>query len=918
MPGETIQEMLDRIAARRQGRSAAAAAPPPDDTTPPDIQATPEASDAPEVPLWRRILATGARVGGSWLGALGAGALATPETAGLGTIPAAMAGGAAGGALGETAAEWIEGRKHFNPAQIGVQGAIGAVPMGKILKGPLLSLVAKGALVGSASEGLSESAETGQLPSARSLERGAFVGGGGGAILRGIEHAVPALAKLRGFGGAVDPNATEALTVDRPLPSGAAAFEPVEGPSNLGVGRPATAPYRPTPRRSAADITAANSRSFGTPRPELPSPEGAVEVPGLPPKVRALLPSQRTPTRSPESLMEGPEGQIDIPGAPQRTPGRLPSDRLRQILEGPEDTGQAATASVGGHPTVAPMPSEQPNLEILDPTATSVNASGESAASAEALSRQRSMQGKGEQFVVYDKGGNRRPLLGPDAVDYVARQGETYGIEGPSGFRKLDDNGGRVPALAGILPERWAGPSAVDTPGPDTFDINPEPATAGAGTPKPRIPPKITALWQDLVPKWKEALAKQEGDQIPFQVDPHEDLLPFAKRVMSDDPRALMGSERKVRAAVDAGEEGSANPELLARLGLAGGGALAGSLIDKKNRGRGAVAGLALGAGVPALLRNPDIMEKLRYFSLLSSPATQAKNVLGNVGAVGSRAAELALTGNAGKAGRVLKEAFSPQTIESARESFTRPVTTEGRWGTTSGVLGIPGRVMGAMDEATQGALRRAGEDPETAKLIAYNAEPRSQFGQGVTSFHGRGGPLARAVVPFARTATNLLERGVERIPGVGYLPAVRKMQNATFGEATARQALGALAGLVGYNVGGEDPYAAAAAGPYALPFAVGAGIRKTVNRKGVQTPSDVIKGGVESVANAVPLPRDAYAYDPGKILAQYVPNALSLLSQRPPAGFDTSGSMLNPALAKIPGLNEALLRHKKIPKPRY
>lgn len=79
------------------------------------------------------------------------------------------------------------------------------------------------------------------------------------------------------------------------------------------------------------------------------------------------------------------------------------------------------------------------------------NGSGESAASAEALSRQSGMNARGEQFVVYDRAGNRRPLLGPDAVDYVARQGETYGVEGPNGFRALDDRGGRVPQTADVL-----------------------------------------------------------------------------------------------------------------------------------------------------------------------------------------------------------------------------------------------------------------------------------------------------------------------------------------------------------------------------------------------------------------------------------------------------------------------------------
>jgi GNAT superfamily N-acetyltransferase len=76
------------------------------------------------------------------------------------------------------------------------------------------------------------------------------------------------------------------------------------------------------------------------------------------------------------------------------------------------------------------------------------NASGESAASIEAINRQRSMQARGETFVVYGRDGVRRPLIGVDAVDYVAQAGETYGIEGPDGFRVLDDRGGAAPVAS--------------------------------------------------------------------------------------------------------------------------------------------------------------------------------------------------------------------------------------------------------------------------------------------------------------------------------------------------------------------------------------------------------------------------------------------------------------------------------------
>jgi ribosomal protein S18 acetylase RimI-like enzyme len=105
------------------------------------------------------------------------------------------------------------------------------------------------------------------------------------------------------------------------------------------------------------------------------------------------------------------------------------------------------------------------------------NGSGESAASLEAINRDASMKARGERFVVYDRTGARRVLIGVDAVDYVARQGETYGVEGPAGFRVLDDLGGKAPAATvtnllhedAILNGDLQGPDAGDDV---TFDIS--------------------------------------------------------------------------------------------------------------------------------------------------------------------------------------------------------------------------------------------------------------------------------------------------------------------------------------------------------------------------------------------------------------------------------------------------------------
>lgn len=61
---------------------------------------------APAEPLGHKVIREGLPILGQIGGALGAGALATPETGGLGTVPAAMAGSAAGYAAGSEAAGW--------------------------------------------------------------------------------------------------------------------------------------------------------------------------------------------------------------------------------------------------------------------------------------------------------------------------------------------------------------------------------------------------------------------------------------------------------------------------------------------------------------------------------------------------------------------------------------------------------------------------------------------------------------------------------------------------------------------------------------------------------------------------------------------------------------------------------------------
>lgn len=118
----------------------------------------------------------------------------------------------------------------------------------------------------------------------------------------------------------------------------------------------------------------------------------------------------------------------------------LPLDpNAEQPVFGDDVPGMAALEAASAGATIEPVLGEGDQGP-----GTEVNASGESGASFEAMSRLEGMKRRGESFGVFDRAGRFRAIIGPDAVDYQPAKGETFGIDGPSGFRVLTDNGGRV------------------------------------------------------------------------------------------------------------------------------------------------------------------------------------------------------------------------------------------------------------------------------------------------------------------------------------------------------------------------------------------------------------------------------------------------------------------------------------------
>jgi len=119
-----------------------------------------------------------------------------------------------------------------------------------------------------------------------------------------------------------------------------------------------------------------------------------------------------------------------------------------------------------------------------EPNSITTNASGESMASVEAINRQASMKANGKKYVVFDRSGKPRDLIGPEAVDYKARLGETYGVMNADGnFTPLDNNGGFVKRT---INQKAPLPKADNNQPPNQPPPSNQPLAPSGGTPPPK------------------------------------------------------------------------------------------------------------------------------------------------------------------------------------------------------------------------------------------------------------------------------------------------------------------------------------------------------------------------------------------------------------------------------------------------
>lgn len=159
------------------------------------------------VPFVQRAIPMALRVGAP----IATGIAGGFATGGLGALPAMAAGSGAGEFLAQAYERETGQRTDLNPAQIGVQTGLGMIPIlkwGKHLKplGRLALRAGHGGTVGATATGLTELAETGELPGLGTLgvgaAFGATMGAGGGALearalRRATERSLSAERPLR-------------------------------------------------------------------------------------------------------------------------------------------------------------------------------------------------------------------------------------------------------------------------------------------------------------------------------------------------------------------------------------------------------------------------------------------------------------------------------------------------------------------------------------------------------------------------------------------------------------------------------------------------------------------------------------------------------------------------------------------------
>lgn len=245
-------------------------------------------------------------------------------------------------------------------------------------------------------------------------------------------------------------------------------------PPGLGTAPPIRQPQAPNipPPNMPPAGPVAGPPGFGRPigQPNIPPPNAPSPVTNdIAETIRKISQGQRTPAPPIEAPLPPVEDPFTpVPEPPPFDP-RDPQVMGQEIPYEPPPSGEVGPPATPALPPEITTPNMVPQRPILDRTLTQ---DVQSNPLAELAKRRSGREGKaprtkhaeppmgveepvvpeqvpeppaekGPQYVVYDSEGGVRPLYGTGADTYVARPGETYGVEGPEGFQPIDDKGGK-------------------------------------------------------------------------------------------------------------------------------------------------------------------------------------------------------------------------------------------------------------------------------------------------------------------------------------------------------------------------------------------------------------------------------------------------------------------------------------------
>lgn len=220
------------------------------------------------------------------------------------------------------------------------------------------------------------------------------------------------------------------------------------------------------------------------------------------------------------------------------------------------------------------------------------------------------------------------------------------------------------------------------------------------------------------------------------------------------------------------------------------------------------ILGVGGAVGAAALAKNRPLAKKLWDYAmtgrqqLMLSGWAPIKSVLGNVGGTAINAAERRTL-------RPLKELFSRQTLRDAKDAYKNP-SFHPSYGTS--LPGpTPGRLMGAMDTASQKALVRSGLTPDEAERVMFQNPLGDNYGKFSEVLDSE---TARYFFPFRRTPFNQFYEGLDAIKSRQHPAILAGMTGAgaVHGAATEDEQYPVSIG-----------FGTALASKYGLPYVLGA-----------------------------------------------------------------------------------------------